>query len=165
MKDGLQEYCVCGSIYLEIHIQSIRDGSTDHRVACQKCDVRTESFKSKEEAVSAWNTRTSLTQEPIPSDKDEDMVCKIWDTVKANKPLTAEMIRNINVTDISGETVVMYPAYNGNPQALKRLLECGADPTYEGPYGTVHQILQDNFNECPHKKMQECLQVLRMHST
>ena len=39
------------------------------------------------------------------------MVGKIWATVKANKPLTAEMIRHIEDLDESGETVVVYLAY------------------------------------------------------
>jgi len=90
MKNGLAKECVCGSIFLEIHIQDMPDGSTDHHVACRHCNVRTEifksKFKSKEEAESAWNTRTSLTKKPIPRNENEDMVRKIWETVKANKP-------------------------------------------------------------------------------
>ena len=96
----------------------------------------------------------------IPRIVNEDMVHEIWETVKANKPLTAEMIRHIEDLDESGETVVSIPAYTGEPQALKRLLEYGADPTYISPYGDVRQVLQDNINEIPQEIVQECLQIL-----
>jgi hypothetical protein len=99
-------------------------------------------------------------QKPTRRVENEDMVCEIWDAVKANKPLSAEMLRHIEDTDESGETVVSVPAYTGNPQALKRLLEYGADPTYVSPYGDVRKVLQDNINEIPQEIIQECLRVL-----
>jgi len=100
------------------------------------------------------------TKKPIQRIVNEDMVHEIWETVKANKPLTTEMIRHIEDLDESGETVVVYPVYNGEPKLLKKLLECGADPTYVSPYGDVRQVLRDNFNGVPQEIVQECFQVL-----
>jgi len=100
-------------------------------------------------------------RKPTQRVRNEKLVCAIWETARDNKPLSEEMLRNINAVDDDDGTALHIAAYNADPRAMRILLDNGIDPSVRDHWDeTVEYVLRMNLNENPEDMIQDCLQVL-----